>query len=265
MVCACQSPIRENRSGCPATLFFEFLDRQGIGPAAPVYLEAAPVLSPGGSVTDTTTVGAMSDKSYSLQVRRSDEVLIYGMAGFGNSHIVQDGGWVVDRLQDGDPLFRFSARAAGMDESAVVPVEMTKEHSTIRVRFLHFDPEPGQGRFPYTVLVTAQTCGIRLQDGAPIGGEFHYAPPEEESGEFSFTVPRQADNSLTLELWDPATSQEDGPKDSIVLWNLLRQVDGFSWSLKNLPDITLEIDYFHSEVTLSISEWQNETPIDYTI
>ena len=38
-VCACQSPIREDRSGCPATLYFEFLDSQGIGPAELMYLE----------------------------------------------------------------------------------------------------------------------------------------------------------------------------------------------------------------------------------
>ena len=140
-VCSsCTSPIREDRTACPATLFFEFLDTQGIGLSELMYLEASPVLGPENRVTDTTTVGAMTDRTYSLQVRRCDAVSIYGMACFGNSRIVKGSGWVVDRQQDGDRLYRFSARAEGMDESAVIPVEMTKEHSTIRVRFKEFDP-----------------------------------------------------------------------------------------------------------------------------
>lgn len=265
-VCSCQSPIREDRSGCPATLFFEFLDKQGIGPAELMYLEASPVLAPEGRVTDTTTVGAMSDKTYSLQVRRSDAVSIYGMACFGNSRIVRGSGWVVDQQQDGDRLYRFSAKASGMDESAVIPVEMTKEHSVIRVKFIEFDREEMHGRFPFRVVVTANTCGIDLHDGVPIPGPFRYEPPEQLAGEFEFTVPRQADQSLTLELWPRESGEDpDGPLDSIVLWNLLKQVEGFGWDLKNLPDLSVEIDYIRSEVTLSIGDWQNEVSINYAI
>lgn len=262
-VCSCQSPIRENRTDCPATLFFEFMDRQGIDAAELIYLEASPVLGEQGRVTDTTTVGAISAKNYSLQVRRSDAVSIYGMACFGHSHIVKGSSWVVDQEQNGDRLYRFSARAEGMDESAVVPVEMTKEHSTIRLIFKQFDREKEQGRFPFRVIVTARTCGIDLHQGIPVSGPFRYAPPEKLAGEFEVTVPRQADRSLTLELWDKEGGTE--PVDSLVLWDLLKQVDGFSWSLKNLPDMSVEIDYVRSEVTLSICDWQKETPINYAI
>ena len=261
-ICSCQSPIRENRSGCPAILYFEFLDRQGIGPAEQMYLEASPVLGGEGRVTDTTTVGAISDRSYSLQVRRSDVISIYGMACFGNSRIVKGSDWVVDSQQDGDRLFRFSARAEGMEESAVIPVEMTKEHSVIRVKFVHFDREKAQGRFPFRVVVSSQTCGIDLHSGLPVTGPYRYAPPEKEVGEFEFTVPRQADRSLTLELWDADT---DEPADSLVLWGLLKQVEGFSWEMKNLPDFSLEVDYASSEISLSVSDWQNETAINYAI
>lgn len=264
-VCSsCSSPIREDRTACPATLFFEFLDSQGIGPAELMYLEASPVLGPESRVTDTTTVGAMTDRSYSLQVRRSDAISIYGMACFGNSRIEKGSGWVVDQQQDGDRLYRFSARAEGMDESAVIPVEMTKEHCTIRVRFKEFDPGDLPGRFPYRVVISANTCGIDLHSGVPVTGPYRYAPPEKMAGEFEFTVPRQADNSLALELWAlDADENTDEPQDSIILWNLLKQVEGFSWELKNLPDLTVEIDYIRSEVTLSITDWQTETSINY--
>ena len=264
-VCSsCTSPIREDRTACPATLFFEFLDTQGIGLSELMYLEASPVLGPENRVTDTTTVGAMTDRTYSLQVRRCDAVSIYGMACFGNSRIVKGSGWVVDRQQDGDRLYRFSARAEGMDESAVIPVEMTKEHSTIRVRFKEFDPGDVPGRFPYRVVISANTCGIDLHTGVPVAGPYRYAPPEKMAGEFEFTVPRQGDNSLTLELWAlEADEENEDPQDTILLWNLLKQVEGFSWELKNLPDITVEIDYIRSEVTLSITDWQTETIINY--
>ena len=261
---SCQSPIREDRSGCPATLYFEFLDSQGIGPAEQMYLEASPVLGAESRITDTTTVGAISDRSYSLQVRRSDVVSIYGMACFGNSRIVKGSDWVVDSQQDGDRLYRFSAQAEGMDESAVIPVEMTKEHSGIRVKFMRFDQEKAQGRFPFRVVVSAQTCGIDLHSGLPVAGPYRYAPPEKEDCGFEFTVPRQADKSLSLELWD-SQADTDEPADSILLWGLLKQVEGFSWEMKNLPDFSLEVDYVSSEVTLTVSDWQNETAINYAI
>lgn len=261
-ICSCQSPIRENRSGCPAILYFEFLDRQGIGSAEQMYLEASPVLGGEGRVTDTTTVGAVSDRSYFLQVRRSDVISIYGMACFGNSRIEKGCDWVVDSQQDGDRLFRFSARAEGMEESAVIPVEMTKEHSVIRVKFVHFDRRKAQGRFPFRVVVSSKTCGIDLHSGLPVTGPYRYAPPEKEAGEFEFTVPRQADRSLTLELWD---SDTDEPEDGLVLWGLLKQVEGFSWEMKNLPDFSLEVDYASSEISLSVCDWQNETAINYAI
>ena len=60
-----------------------------------------------------------------------------------------------------------------------------------------------------------------------------------------------------------ADEDTDEPQDSIILWNLLKQVEGFSWELKNLPDLTVEIDYIRSEVTLSITDWQTETSINY--
>jgi len=262
-ICACQSLIREDRSDCPATLLFEFTDDQGLGDAELMYLEAFPVLGPETKVTDTTTVGAMAGKSYTLQVRRSDAVSIYGLACFGRSHIVREGRWVVDPGQDGDRLYRFGAQVSGMEESAIVPVELTKEHSYIRVKFKQYDMQKEQGRFPFTVVVAANTCGIDLYSGAPVPGTFQFFPEEKLAGEFEFTVPRQADQSLTLELWDK--SGGEAPLDSIVLWTLLKQVEGFSWDMKNLPDLYVEIDYVRSEVTLSISDWQTVTSIHYAI
>lgn len=261
---ACQSPIKEDRSSCPATLFFEFLDTQGLRPTDLMYLEAFPVLGEESRVRDTTTVGAMAGKTYSLQVRRSDVVSIYGAACFGNSRISGDGEWVVDSGQDGDPLYRFANKVSGMEESAVVPVEMTKEHSTIHVKFTEFDLQRNHGRFPYRVSVKANTCGLDLYTGLPVPGPFRYFPEEGLAGEYVFTVPRQADHSLCIELQDLALDKEAPPVDSIVLWNILKQLDGFSWDLPNLPDLHVEIDYVRSLVSVYISDWQTATYIHYT-
>ena len=260
---SCQSPIREDRSDCPATLFFEFIDSQGLQATDLMHLEAFPVLGAEGRVRDTTTVGAMDGKSYSLQVKRSDVVSVYGMACFGRSTRSGESGWVVDAGKDGDPLYRFSAKASGMDEQAVVPVEMTKEHSTIRVKFTEFDQEKNNGRFPYRVVVKGNTCGIDLYTGNPIPGPFRFLPDEGLAGVFVFTVPRQADHSLSLQLMDPAGSDDESPADTLVLWNVLKQVEGFSWDLPNLPDLSIEIDYIRSQVTVSISDWQTESFIHY--
>jgi len=265
-LCSCHSPIKEDRTLCPTILHFDILDSQGVGKDALVHLEALPLAHPQEQVSDTTTMGSLLADGYSLQVRRSNVIAVYGAVGFRESHIVSGREWVVEKGQDGDRLYRFFANADGMDDYTLVPVEMTKEHSTLHIVFKQNDSPEDRPEFPFWIKAVSTTTGWDLWDGTPVMGEFCFVPEELAPGEFEFTVPRQADHSLALELWaKPGVSGYEGHVDDLVLWPLLKQVDGFDWGLKNLPDMNVVIDYFQSEVTVSISEWQTETSIDYAI
>ena len=139
---------------------------------------------------------------------------------------------------------------------------MTKEFSRVLVRFKSED-----GVFPYSVIVSGNTCGIDLVTGRPLEGDFRFVPIESTPGVFLFTVPRQADYSLSLELWAGADSKvgKEGHVDDLILWNALQNIDGFSWSMENLPDLTVEIDYVKASVTVLVNDWDLSSTINYVI
>jgi len=99
--------------------------------------------------------------------------------------------------------------------------------------------------------------GIDATTGIPVKGAFRYEPEEEASGIYRFIVPRQADHSLTMELYGiPELGQDEGLADSYNLWNIFREQKDFSWEAKNLADVSLEFDYTEAKFRISVAEWE---------
>ena len=263
---SCRSWILEDRTDCPGFLFFEFVDRQSLDDAGYMYVEAMDAANGSFLNRDTTTVGAMAKKEYYMPVTKVEVAEVFGASGFNRSQVENHSQWVIEEGEDGDPLYRFSARVEASGESAVVPVEMTKEYSTVTVRFKMPEGYGVDGRFPFYIIVTSNTCGLDIQSGAPVRGAYRFQPEETQDGLFQFTVPRQADQSLMLEIWaKEGMYEEEGHLDDLMLWTFLKQVEGFNWSLKNIPDLTIDIDYVRSKVVIYVKDWQIGTQINYEI
>ena len=45
----------------------------------------------------------------------------------------------------------------------------------------------------------------------------------------------------------------------------LQNIDGFSWAMENLPDLTVEIDYVKASVTVLVNDWDLSSTINYII
>lgn len=263
---SCRSWILEDRSDCPGYLFFEFIDRQSLGDPEFMHLEAVSAEDRVVLNKDTTTVGAMDDKSYCMPVRKTSVLDVYGLSGFSRSRVQNGTQWIIPYGQDGDPLYHFASRTEATGETMIVPVEMTKEYSTITVKFKMYEGYGNEGTFPFSIVVVSNTVGLDIQSGAPVRGDFRFVPEENQDGVFQFTVPRQADQTLSMEIWaKEGVYDEVGHVDDMVFWNFLKEVEGFSWSLKNLPDLTIEIDYVRSKVVVYVNDWQLGTSINYEI
>ena len=259
---SCSTLVREDRMECPSQLNFRLVNPELVPPAGEVQIIARGehMLQP--LAWGSTTLPALADGSFRLQVPKLPEVAVYGGLGLLNGH-EKEGAWVVDAGQDGDPLFRFCSRLPTLDETALVPVEFTKEYCRITVWIVP-SGEPGD-ECPVQLTARAHTSGIDLESGRPVPGIYRFSPEERAPGLFSFTVPRQADQSLTLELTPKPGGGTQVPDHlgDIVLWPYLCRSDGFSWELRNLPDADIELDIWQSVVHVSLTDWYTGSEINF--
>lgn len=259
---ACRSMVREDRMGCPSQLQFRVVNPELVPPTGEVLVRACGEDSPRPLATASTTLPALAGGRFRLRVPKLPEVEVYGGLGLLAGH-EQGSAWVVDAGQDGDPLFRFWSRLPTLDETALVPVEFTKEYCRITVWIVP-SGEPGD-ECPVQLTARAHTSGIDLESGRPVPGIYRFTPEERAPGLFSFTVPRQADQSLTLELTPKPGGGTQVPDHlgDIVLWPYLCRSDGFSWELRNLPDADIELDIWQSVVHVSLTDWYTGAEINF--
>lgn len=260
LACSCHGLVFEDRSGCPSFVFFRVEDPNGVPVTEELRLEIRETSGMEMLASDIVPLGRMEDRDYFLEVRKCEAISATGTAGISKAVCAGRMCTVAPGTQ-WDPVYRFSWTSSAMGGETFVPVRMKKEYSKICVRFS--SPE---GIFPYTVAASANTCGMDLVSGVPLKGPYSCSPAEEEPGVFRFTVPRQADRSLALQLTaKPGVSIEYGPVDQIVLWNALEKINGFNWELENLPDIDIDIDYARSQMTVIVNDWELGTSVEISI
>lgn len=260
LACSCHRLVFEDRSNCPSFLFFRVEDPNGVPFTEQLRVEIRETAGMEMLAADNVPLGRIQGRDYFLQVRKCEEISAIGTVGI-KAAVCAGRLCTIAPGAQWDPVYRFSSTSSAMGGETLIPVRMKKEYSTICVRF-----RSSEGVFPYTVSASANTCGMDLVSGVPLNGPYSYSPAEEEPGVFRFTVPRQADRSLTLQLTaKPGASIEYGPVDRIVLWNALERIDGFNWELENLPDIDIDIDYARSQMTVIVSDWELGSSVEISI
>lgn len=257
---SCRAWILEDRTVCPSFVFFDVQDANGLARTRDIVVEVKTLPEGAELARDTVALGTLDSRSYHLEVSKSSHVVASGITGVRIA--AKEGSqWTVPVGSQWEPVYIFNSEADATGEETHIPVVFTKEHSQVTVRF-HSD----DGLFPYYVVAKSGTCGMDASTGKPVKGIFRYTPAEGNPGEFSFIVPRQADYGLSLEMWAKSgVSAEEGKVDEILLWSALERVPRFDWSLTNLPDIIVDIDYVRSQLTLTVNDWTEVVTLDYKI
>ncbi len=259
LLLSCQNLVLENRINCPSMLLFDIENAAAFDGVNHVHVAAFSQSEEMFLTADTTMVTQIQEQDFYLKVKKTDAVKGYGVMGYEGARQEGEFKWVVDEGANYVPLYRFAYdKVPGMEESVLIPVEFVKDYTQVVIHFTHFDRfENAGGRLPFRLSITGHTVGIDASSGIPVKGTFRYEPEEESSGTFRFIVPRQADHSLTLELYGiPELGQEEGLADSFNLWTLFRENPDFSWEEKNLRDIYLEFDYTQAQFRISVADWE---------
>lgn len=259
--------IKENRSGCPCLLRFEFPSEDGQVAEGRAILS---VLDDGGfSYSDTLDLAEI-DGAYELRVPRTGvRVNLWSEEAAG---FVGDEGLVIPFGDDCPYVRMFSSFVDTDCETCTETVRLSKNYCRLTVMMDESDVE-----WPFELNVCGNIDGYGI-DGAPRTGEFnHYLVPAEASpaadmggvllsetedfGEGAelvreLSLPRQTDSSLRLSVMENFTALK-----TFALGNYISQC-GYDWTAADLQDIVVRIDYACTKISIAVGAWENSYDVD---
>ena len=260
--------VKEDRDLCPCTLVLEFPGedaeklQEGVTVCMRGYSDGD-----GFSLCDTLLAGQLASGgasdgvSYSYVVPKGDIDLAVaysadGLAGELNS----SGKWI--EIDEGRPcpsIWTCCEKVSARADRVTVPVKLHKNFCRIDIQVRDVDGE----EFPFKLRVRGNVNGYGL-DGKPARGAFLCDAERSEtegsgsgtasestvSGHgYAVTVPRQTDDSLTLEI-----VTDDSVAKSFAIGNYIA-ASGYDWTSADLKDICLEIDYARTVISFTIDKW----------
>lgn len=280
--------VKEDRDLCPCTLVLEFPreDAERLQDGVTVCMRG--YSDDGFSLCDTLLAGqaasdgspdTISDKgSYSYVVPKGDIDLAVaysadGLAGKLNS----SGRWI--EIDEGRPcpsIWTCCEKVSARADRVTVPVRLHKNFCRIDIQVRDVDGE----EFPFKLRVRGNVNGYGL-DGKPARGAFlcdaersetegsgtesdgdDSGTASESTGSrygYAVTVPRQTDDSLTLEI-----VTDDGVAKSFAIGNYIA-ASGYDWTSADLNDICLEIDYARTVISFTIDKWTHSEQFEVVI
>lgn len=262
--------VKEDRDLCPCTLVLEFPreDAERLQDGVTVCMRG--YSDDVFSLCDTLLAGRAASSggpdtvsgkwSYSYVVPKGDVDLAVaysadGLAGELNS----SGRWI--EIDEGRPcpsIWTCCEKVSARADRVTVPVRLHKNFCRIDIQVRDVDGE----KFPFKLRVRGNVNGYGL-DGKPARGAFlcDAERSETESAGYGYavTVPRQTDDSLTLEI-----VTDDGVAKSFAIGNYIA-ASGYDWTSADLKDICLEIDYARTVISFTIDKWTHSEQFEVVI
>lgn len=271
--------VKEDRDLCPCTLVLEFPreDAERLQDGVTVCMRG--YSDDVFSLCDTLLAGRAASSggpdtvsgkwSYSYVVPKGDIDLAVaysadGLAGELNS----SGRWI--EIDEGRPcpsIWTCCEKVSARADRVTVPVRLHKNFCRIDIQVRDVDGE----EFPFKLRVRGNVNGYGL-DGKPARGAFLCdaersetesagSGTESESTGYGYAVkvPRQTDDSLTLEI-----VTGDGVAKTFAIGNYIAS-SGYDWTSADLKDICLEIDYARTVISFTIDKWTHSEQFEVVI
>lgn len=154
-----------------------------------------------------------------------------------------DGGVTTPEGEGFPRLYYYSSDVDATGITARDTVMLHREHAEL---FLYIRNVMQAGA-SYSVEGTVQGCD---RTGRPLLGKFSSRIVTDSRGFGSIVVPRQVDGSLRLNV-----SYAGEVVRSLAIGEYIIQ-SGYDWSALDLEDISMEIDYYQTKVTVKIEQWK---------
>ena len=110
----------------------------------------------------------------------------------------------------------------------------------------------------YRILLEGNVSGY-LMDGTPEEGVFNCFSSPSSDGLCRLRIPRQLDGSLRLEI----DFLDSGEVRTFPVGEYILE-SGYDWTVPDLEDISLEMDFSRSSLTFTISKWKKTLSFEIT-
>ena len=234
--------IKEDRHLCPCSMVLDFSE---VDTAVVKYMDIL-VTGSNGVVLSDRVDARMFGEEYVREVPH--EMLRVNVWSGGDRAVTHPHGLVIPYGCECPPLFMDSFMADASGEVCRDTVSLHKNHCGIDVMM------SGAEQMPYSLTFSGEVDGYEL-DGKPSEGDFAcVAYPVD--GISHAVLPRQRDNSLLLNVDDGT-----GVTKTFALGEYIAG-SGYDWTAADLEDITIVLDYYVTDVTISIKRWEEEFTYD---
>lgn len=109
--------------------------------------------------------------------------------------------------------------------------------------------------------VRGNVCGWHISDYTPIEGNFYHSKQLDSHNVVTFTVPRQLDDSMMLDL---ILSDSGGVSASLALGKEMSE-RGYDWTRSNLPDVSMVLQYSAVSLVIVSCEWSEAVVMEVEI
>lgn len=235
--------VKEDRSACPcyASVLVEDFLRAGFSDALLSFSSDRLVHR------ESIRLAEFEDDAYvaSLERRTNRVSLIAGMARMrirGDSLLVPYG-------HQSDPIWLYSEKFFCDGDSYTVTARPHKQFCRLEILLKGLSAEE---RTACTFRVKAGFCGLDLYSRRALEGEFCAEAIRGLDGAFSLLLPRQGDGGILLEA---SCGQPEAGAPLVVDVAAALRAAGYDWSLEDLRDVSLTVDYAKAEISLRILDW----------
>jgi len=234
--------VKEDRNPCPCSLTVSFSDPDITGPVEIMGWDSGTIFRNRVRIEDCRP-------EWSKSVRKGVFILS-ACKGIAESVILTGHEIRIPTNCQADSLYAYFEKVDATGDRAHADVSLRKQFATVFLDIRKSEETVHACRFQ----VEGNTCGFDVLDFSPIAGPFFFEPvPAMGETVVTFRIPRQADDSLTVNI-----QPEDAPSACFPLGEYIRQL-GYNWKAEELQDIFLSIDLVRGLVDLRVADWEEET------
>lgn len=150
-----------------------------------------------------------------------------------------------------DEIFAFSADFEAEGDVKLIDGELHRQSAFLFLDIAGSDED----NYPFYVGVKSNTCGLDLMSLSPVKGGFSAMLHPILGVSHRICLPRQADDSLSLEFYDSQMLRDaSAPVESLDI-GLIISESGYDWNAEDLDDIYVSLDYSDASVSVRVMPW----------
>lgn len=232
--------VKENRMACPCALDVTVHG----GNDATVTLS---MWNP--SLQHSCTISAEGKDRYLLDIPRG-YFEVSACTGL-NHNLPADGKLVLAEGEQMDELFVGREKLEAVRDSVACDISVHKQYALINIKVVCMS----ESSLPDPVTLHGNVCGLDLLSLEPVEGGFEVQMHPIFREYCRVCVPRQLDNSLTMNIEGFGT---------VPLGEYIAMM-GYDWKAEDLDDLEVVVDMLETRVDIRISGWDEGRSFDWII